>query len=57
MRVVVFMVAIAFLCAMGALTALDFKNNGVTAAGVVGIVVLVVFGVGIIGALLHPPRR
>jgi hypothetical protein len=53
----VFTVAIVFICAMGLLTALYFKNNGVTAAGVIGVVVLVVFGVGIIGALLHPPRR
>jgi hypothetical protein len=57
LRIVVFTVAIVFICAMGLLTALYFKNNGVTAAGVIGVVVLVVFGVGIIGALLHPPRR
>jgi hypothetical protein len=33
------------------------KNSGVTLVGVLGIIVLVVCGVGVIGALLHPPRK
>jgi hypothetical protein len=57
LRIVVFTIAVVFICAMAALTALYFSNNGVTFVGVLGALVLVVFGVGIIGALLHPPRK
>ena len=57
MRIIVFTVAVGFICAMTVLTAFYFKNNGVPPAGVIGVVVLVVFGIGIIGSLLHPPRR
>jgi NAD/NADP transhydrogenase alpha subunit len=42
---------------MAALTIDDFISNGVTAAGIVAICVLVVLGVGIVGALLHPRRQ
>lgn len=57
MRIIVFTLAIVFICAMAVLTAFYFSYNGVTPAGVIGVLVLVVFGVGIIGALLQPPRR
>jgi hypothetical protein len=57
LRTIVFTVAIVFIGGMALLTALDFKNNGVTFVGVVGVLVLLVVGVGIIGALLHPPRK
>jgi hypothetical protein len=56
-RVVVFAVAILLICAMATLTALDFAHNGVTGLGVVSVGVVVVVGVGVIGALLHPPRK
>jgi hypothetical protein len=57
LRILVFTLAIVFIGGLGLLTALDFENNGVTLVGVVGVVVLVVVGVGIIGALIHPPRK
>lgn len=57
MRYVVLAAAIAFVLALGVLTALDFVNNGVTVAGVVGAGVVVVCGVGVIGAALHPQRK
>jgi hypothetical protein len=55
-RVIVFAVAVLFIAAMAVLTVLDFANNGVTGLGVVSVGVVVVIGVGIIGAILHPPR-
>jgi hypothetical protein len=56
-RVVVAVFAVVFIAGMGLLTALDFANNGVTLVGVVGLGVLIVIGVGVIGALLQPPRK
>jgi len=57
LRIVVFTLAVVFICAMAVLTALDITNNGVTVVGVLGVFVLIVCGVGIIGALIQPPRR
>lgn len=57
MRFLVFLSALLFIVGFGLLTALYFKSNGVTAVGIVGLSVLVVIGIGVIGALLHPPRR
>ncbi len=57
MRVIVFAVAVLFIAAMAVLTVLDFANNGVTGLGVVSVGVVLVIGVGIIGAILHPPRK
>lgn len=56
-RVLVFLSAVLFILGLGLLTAVYFKDNGVTFVGIVGLVVLVVIGVGVLGALLHPPRR
>jgi hypothetical protein len=56
-RVVVVLFAVVFIFGMGLLTALDFANNGVTLVGVVGAGVVLVIGVGVLGALLQPPRK
>jgi lipopolysaccharide export LptBFGC system permease protein LptF len=56
-RIIVFAVAVVFICAMAVLTVLDFENNGVTGLGIVGAIVVIVIGVGIIGALTEPPRK
>jgi hypothetical protein len=56
-RVLVFLSAVLFIFGLGLLTAVYFKDNGVTFVGIVGLVVLLVIGVGVLGALLHPPRR
>ncbi len=56
-RSIVFTVALVFLGTMTALTVSDFVSNGVTGLGVVAVAVLLVFGIGIVGALLHPPRQ
>lgn len=57
MRFLVFLSALLFVLGLALLTVLYIKNNGVTFVGVVGVIVLVVCGVGVLGALLHPPRR
>ena len=49
--------ALTFIGVLAFLTALEFSDNGVTVAGVVGVGVLVVLGVGVLGALLQPPRK
>jgi hypothetical protein len=56
-RYLVFAAALVFIGGLGLLTALYFSSNGVTVVGVLGLIVWVVCGVGVIGALLHPPRR
>jgi len=55
MRIVVTVVAVLFVGTMGVLTVMDFVNNGVTGLGVVGLLVVVVCGVGILGALFQKP--
>jgi hypothetical protein len=57
MRYLVFAAALLFIGSFGMLTALYFANNGVTLVGIIGLGVLILVGVGIIGSLLHPPRR
>jgi hypothetical protein len=56
-RSVVFAAALLFIVGLALLTILDLTSNGVTVVGVLGIIVLVVCGVGVLGALLHPPRK
>jgi len=57
MRVVVLILALVFITGMAVLTIDDLVTNGVTGLGVVGAGVVIVCGVGILGALLAPPRR
>ena len=57
MRYLVFASAVVFIAGLGLLTALYLSNNGLTFVGIVGLVVLIVCAVGVLGALLHPPRR
>jgi hypothetical protein len=56
-RVVVILLTVVFIAGMTLLTVLDFSNNGVTLVGVIGAGVVIVIGVGILGALLQPPRK
>jgi lipopolysaccharide export LptBFGC system permease protein LptF len=56
-RFLVIAIAVAFVIGMAVLTALDFKNNGVTGLGIVGLIVVIVLGVGIIGAFTEPPKK
>jgi hypothetical protein len=56
-RFLVFAVALLFIITMATLTALDISKNGITGLGIVGVFVVVVVGVGIIGALTEPPKK
>ena len=57
MRAAVFTVALLFIVALAVLTVRDIRIHGVTPVDVLAIIVLVLFTTGIVGALLHPPRR
>jgi hypothetical protein len=57
LRVVVLMLALLFIGVLAVLTAIDFSRYGVTVLGVLAVLVLVLFVVGILGALLQHPRR
>ena len=56
-RFAVFLVALLFIVALGVLTVRDIRVHGATPVDVLAIIVLVLFTTGIVGALLHPPRR
>jgi len=56
-RALVVLFAVIFIAGMAVLTVLDFANNGVTLVGVIGAGVVIVIGVGVLGALLQPPRK
>jgi hypothetical protein len=56
-RIAVLTIAVAFIVLLATLTVLDFVNNGVTATGVIAIFILLLFVVGIVGALRHPPAE
>ena len=57
MRAVVFTIAVVFTVLLGYLTVLDFTRHGVTVIGVFGLLIVVLFGFGFVGALRHPPRQ
>jgi hypothetical protein len=57
MRLVVLSIALAFILLLGTLTVYVFVHNGVSADGVVAILILILFVVGIVGALRHPPAE
>jgi hypothetical protein len=57
MRQLVLLIALLFTGLLIYLTAADFKRYGVTAGGILAICVIVLFAVGIIGALLRSPRE
>ena len=57
MRQAVFTVALLFIIAIAVLTVRDIRVHGATPVDVLAIIVLVLFTTGIVGALLHPPRR
>jgi hypothetical protein len=56
-RLLVLTIALLFVGALGGLTVRDIHIHGLTPVAVLAVLIVVVFTVGIIGALLHPPRR
>jgi cytochrome c biogenesis protein CcdA len=57
MRIVLLVLVVAFTVLIGVLTALDMIHHGVNWLDVLAILIVVLFGTGIVGALVHPPRR
>jgi hypothetical protein len=57
MRILVLTITLVFIVVLGALTISDFVNNGVTVVGIVAVLILVLFAVGIVGALRQPPQE
>jgi hypothetical protein len=55
LRVAVLTIALVFIGGLAALTIADFLKYGVTGLGVLSALILVLFAVGIVGALRHPP--
>jgi hypothetical protein len=56
-RLLVLSIALAFILLFGTLTVYVFIHNGVSADGVGAVLILILFTVGIVGALRHPPRE
>jgi hypothetical protein len=57
LRLLVLTISLLFISVLGALTVKDIHNHGLTPVAVLAILIVVVFTIGVIGALLHPPRR
>jgi hypothetical protein len=49
-------VALVFIAGFGLLTVSAMAEQGITVAGVLSVFIIVLLGVGIIGALRNPPR-
>ncbi len=56
-RLLVLGLTLLFIAGFGFLTLSTVSSEGVTLLGAVSIFVLVLLTVGIVGALLNPPRR
>jgi hypothetical protein len=56
-RLLVLTIALLFDAALAALTVRDIHTHGVTPVAVLAVMIVVVFTIGIIGALLHSLRR
>lgn len=57
MRIVLLTLTLVFIAGLGALTGYDLAHNGLTVLDVFAFAVLVLFAIGIVGALRHPPRE
>jgi hypothetical protein len=55
-RLVVLAIALVFISGFAFLTVVSVIEQGVTVATFVSVFVLVLMGVGIVGALLNPPK-
>jgi hypothetical protein len=56
-RLLILAVVMVFISGFGFLTLSAVSQQGFTLASAISIFVLVLLGVGIVGALLNPPRR
>jgi hypothetical protein len=56
MRAAILAIALVFITLLAYLTIVDFVHHGVTAIGVLGVMIVLLLSIGIIGALRHPPE-
>jgi hypothetical protein len=57
MRGAVLAIALVFTVLLAYLSIVDFVHHGVTALGVLGVMIVLLFTIGILGALRHPPEQ
>jgi hypothetical protein len=57
MRGAVLSIALVFTVLLAYLSIVDFVHHGVTALAVLGVLIVVLFTIGILGALRHPPEQ
>jgi hypothetical protein len=57
MRLAVLTIALLFTATLAVLTVRDIRMHGFTPVDGLAVIVVVVFATGILGALIHPPRR
>jgi hypothetical protein len=57
LRMVVLLVTLLFIVGFAFLTLSAIVNQGFTLASLLSVFVLMLLGIGIVGALLNPPRR
>jgi hypothetical protein len=57
LRFIVLTIVLVFILALGVLTALDIAHYGLTAVSVLAVVILILFAIGIVGALTERPRQ
>jgi hypothetical protein len=55
MRQAVLAIAVVFIGLLAYLTVVNFADHGVTIFGILSVPILVLFSIGIVGALRHPP--
>ena len=56
-RLLILLVAALFITGFAYLTIATIAEQGLTAAGLLSVFILLLLGVGIVGALFNPPRR
>jgi uncharacterized sodium:solute symporter family permease YidK len=56
-RNVILAVSLLLIAALAFFTVRDLFVNGVTLMGLVSVPIVVILGVGVIGAMAQPPRR
>ncbi len=57
MRIAVLTIALAFIGGLAALTVLDIVHHGLTVIAVLALGIILLFTLGIVGALRHPPSE
>jgi hypothetical protein len=56
MRYFVLILVSAFVLLLAALTVVEVRNNGLDFLGVVSILIVLMFAIGLLGAFRNPPR-